>query len=230
MLGSPRLQIGRIRGKHGWRPTEPVDTSVESCNQCGENVQFCALAMTRSRAKREKMEDEKDKREEVAEPEAGKKQEETPRSRQEVRLQAWLAKMSHMLETGPGAKLLDQHYQPRSNLTLSKEEYLHIISHYFFFDRVLRFFCYAISVDIAKNHPTLVSWDVRKEAFISMLRTSQKIFPKGITSLSDSEVHDVKCMSLRLQSITAREIFDTKWLPVISLEDPLRFKLTRKGH
>ena len=37
-------------------------------------------------------------------------------------------------------------------------------------------------------------------------------------------------MSLRLQSEVARDIFDTKWLPVISHQDPIKFKLLRKAH
>ena len=44
------------------------------------------------------------------------------------------------------------------------------------------------------------------------------------------EVNDIKCMSLRLQSDTARTIFSTKYLPVISNEDPLVNKAMRRGH
>ena len=44
------------------------------------------------------------------------------------------------------------------------------------------------------------------------------------------EVNNIRCMSLRLQSDTARIIFGTKYLPFISNEDPLIHKAMRHGH
>jgi hypothetical protein len=37
--------------------SEPIDVTKDKCNQCGENVNLCALARTRSQANREEKED-----------------------------------------------------------------------------------------------------------------------------------------------------------------------------
>ena len=48
--------------------------------------------------------------------------------------------------------------------------------------------------------------------------------------MSDSEIQGVKTMSLRLQSHTARELYGTRFLPVLGSEDPLQYKVKRMGH
>ena len=56
--------------------------------------------------------------------------------------------------------------------------------------------------------------DTRKEGVALFRRSSQKSFKK----------------SLRLHCDTVRAIFGTRYLPVISNEDPLRYKAMRHGH
>ena len=72
--------------------------------------------------------------------------------------------------------------------------------------------------------------DTRMEGVALPLRSSQKWFKKNIESITDTEVNNTKCMLLRLHSDTARAIFGTRYFPVISNEDPLRYKVMRHGH
>ena len=48
--------------------------------------------------------------------------------------------------------------------------------------------------------------------------------------MTDSQLQGVKTMSLRLQSHTAREIYGTKFLPLLASNDSLRLKVIRWFH
>ena len=122
------------------------------------------------------------------------------------------------------------HYAPTSGLILDKKTYLHWLGHYFHLKQLIRACCFLVSCDIARKNTMKTGVDIRKEGFALLLRTSQKWFKKNLENLTDTEVTTKKCMSLRLQSDTARAIFDTKWLLVISHEDPLRHKVIMHGH
>jgi hypothetical protein len=95
--------------------SEPADVTKDTCNQCGETVNFCALARTRSQAKKEEKEEnpESDNNDET----------ETTESIGRKSLQTWLDKAKAVLETGPGYNLVDHHYTTISQLTLSKAVY-----------------------------------------------------------------------------------------------------------
>ena len=87
-----------------------------------------------------------------------------------------------------------------------------------------------VSMDFARNLPHAINWEVMKQGFLSLLRSSQALFAEGASKLSDSMVLGIKCMSLRLQCEMARNIFNTQFLPVIGSEDPIIVKLIRKAH
>ena len=72
--------------------------------------------------------------------------------------------------------------------------------------------------------------DYRKEAWGLILRSAQKHFSEGMEKISDSQIHDIKVMSLRLQSNTARSLYGTKYLPVLGADDLMRTQLLRKAH
>ena len=57
--------------------------------------------------------------------------------------------------------------------------------------------------------------DYRKEAWGLILRSAQKHFSEGIEKVSDTRIHGIKVMVLRLQSNTARDLYGTKYLPLI---------------
>ena len=63
-----------------------------------------------------------------------------------------------------------------------------------------------------------------------LVEKSQNLFVDGISKLSDSLVLGIKSMSLRLQCEMARNICNTKFLPVIGSEYPIIVKLIRKAH
>ena len=72
--------------------------------------------------------------------------------------------------------------------------------------------------------------DNRKEAWGLMLRSAQRHFSEGMAEISDTQVHGIKVMVLRLQSNTARDLYGTKYLPVIGGNDPMRTLLLRRAH
>ena len=209
--------------------SEPLDVTKDKCNQCGENVNLCALARTRSQANREEKEDAEANQLENPEVDDSDDTESTESTGRKS-LQNWLDKVKVILRTGPGDNLVDHHYAATSQLILNKTTYYHMLAHYFHFEQIFRVFCFMASVDIAKNHSSASGVNIRKEGMRVLLRTAQKNYPKGVKELSDADINQVKCMSLRLQSDTARRIFNTKWLPVISWNDPLKFKVMRHSH
>ena len=51
-------------------------------------------------------------------------------------------------------------------------------------------FCFMISMDCARNLPHVLNWDIKKEGFLCLLRTSQHLFVDGISKLSDSSARN----------------------------------------
>ena len=145
-------------------------------------------------------------------------------------MKRWLARVKASLEIGDGRNLLDRHYEPKSKLIVSREVYARIMEHCFLFRQVFRSFCFMVSMYFARNLPLAINWEVKKEGFLCLLRSSQALFAEGVSKLSDSMVLGIKCMSLRLQCEMARNIFNTQFLPVIGSEDPIIVKLIRNAH
>ena len=80
------------------------------------------------------------------------------------------------------------------------------------------------------HHMDSSNIDYRKEAWGLILRSAQKHFSEGTEKISDSQIHGIKVMSLRLQSNTARSLYGTKYLPVLGTDDPMKTQLIRKAH
>jgi hypothetical protein len=68
----------------------------------------------------------------------------------------------------------------------------------------------------------------RFEQLFRMMRNSQYHYPMlGKTS---TEINEVKCLQQRLDDSTAKNIFGSKFLPVLSKLDDFRFKFIRFAH
>ena len=103
----------------------------------------------------------------------------TPKDKQKVVLGRWLARAKASLETGDGSNLLDRHYEPKSKLIVGREVYTRIMEHCFMFRQVFRAFCFMVSMDFARNLPQAKNWEVKKEGFLCLLRSSQALFAEG---------------------------------------------------
>ena len=137
--------------------TEAPNVTNDSCNNCGEGINLCALA--RSQVKREKEEDLE--AEEIENEIKGEPDGDEPAGSK--RLKAWLEKAKMSLEVGQGNNLIDHHYSPIIELILEKETYLHWLSHYFHLNQIIRVCCFLVSCDIARNHSMATGIDTRKE-------------------------------------------------------------------
>ena len=71
-------------------------------------------------------------------------------------------------------------------------------------------------------------WQISKEAFTFILRNSQHHFP--VKKENVTTIHGIKCEGLRLDYSAAEQIFGCKYLPIISNQDDLRFKMVRFAH
>merc|ERR1711888_437089 len=76
----------------------------------------------------------------------------------------------------------------------------------------------------------MFNMNIKREAWGLILRSAQRHFNEGVAATSDGQIHGIKVMTLRLQSNTARELFGTKFLPVIGGNDPIRTQLLRSAH
>ena len=99
----------------------------------------------------------------------------TPKTKQKIALQRWLSRVNAFLKLGDGSNLLDKHYENKIGVILSKETYLAILSHCFLYEQVFRTICFIVSLDLARNKPHAMNWDIRKEGFMCLLRTSKKL-------------------------------------------------------
>ena len=71
---------------------------------------------------------------------------------------------------------------------------------------------------------------IKSEAFHLLLKTSQKYHSTDLSKLGDLDIHGIRCMSLRLHAWSAREIFNTNFLPVIDSGDEILMKFVRAKH
>ena len=71
---------------------------------------------------------------------------------------------------------------------------------------------------------------VRREAWATLIKTAQTHYPAGVSKLEEAVVHGIKVTNLRLASHTARELYGTKHLPILGVDDPIRTKFIRRAH
>ena len=126
--------------------------------------------------------------------------------------------------------MIDPNYQIKCDFIIDKKTYEKLLSHLFRLEQVFRTFAFMAERHRAKHMPSEQNFDVKKEAYHALLRTSQAHFSTDLGKLCDAEINGVKGMSLRLQMKHARAIFDAKMLPVIDSKDPLTFKFIRMKH
>jgi hypothetical protein len=145
-------------------------------------------------------------------------------------LTKWLGQVTHYLRIKNGDNLIDPNYSTKCEFILGKPTYMRLLNHMFKFEQLFRTFAFIMAIYQAKHLPLERDFDIKKEAFAALIRTSQTHFSSDLGKLSDIEVGKVQCMSLRLQMKHARGIFDAKMLPVIDSHDPLTIKLIRMKH
>ena len=126
---------------------------------------------------------------------------------------AWAKRVKGILHLGDNDNLLDHKYVMRLGLTLDKETYKRWTSKFFTMDSLMRAAAWLVCLH-TKGMDTF-NMDIKKEAWGLILRSAQRHFSEGITEISDTQIHGIKVMALRLQSYTARDLFGTKYLPVI---------------
>ena len=74
---------------------------------------------------------------------------------------------------------------------------------------------------------SLEQWNVPHEAFYTILKNSQCIFP---VKDFDETIFGLHVASLRVDDMLATEVFGSKFLPLISSEDDFKWKLIRFAH
>ena len=200
---------------------EPTDKCM-FCNQ----TEMCGLVLTRNRARREAEESELEQgdlvTEQIKSKQCGSEQEEV--------LQNWLKKINNHLQwTGPES-LIDKNYVVKCDLVIDRPSYLSILGKMFRLEQVLRTFAYLAAIHRARTIPHIQDFDIKKEAFYLLLRTSQAHFCSDLGKVGDVQVNGITCMSLRLQMQHARAIFGGNILPVIASCDPLTVKFIRYKH
>ena len=62
------------------------------------------------------------------------------------------------------------------------------------------------------------------------MNTSQEHFKEELCKFADVDLHGIKCMSLRLASKDAKEIFNANQLPSLDSRDDIVQKLIREYH
>ena len=136
-----------------------------------------------------------------------------------------------------GGCLIDSAYKCKSDLTLSKSEYDAALAKHYLLTQLLRFFGWLSALDIArkdkegkmtKDPDRINPIDLKKEAAGMLYRSSQKNW--GVKQISETTVHGIGCLKMRLDHRTGRNIFGTTNIPVINSKDPLSAKIIRNAH
>ena len=191
----------------------------ERCNVCREPYQHCAIVKTRARTKKEDDEDsmqvEELKQSTIAEVQ-----------RKYPLISAWGKRIKGALRIREGNNLLDHNYEAKLASTLSKETYTKWTSKFPNIEQLFR----AAALLACLSTKGKQGVDIKKEAWMLILRSSQKHFNQELRSYSDTVVRCIKVLELRLESSTARSLFGTKYIPVLGTDDPLRTQLMRRAH
>ena len=137
----------------------------------------------------------------------------------------WLDRVKGRLTLESEDNLLDPHYENETELILSRKTYLKWTGAFFSLIQMFRASCILAVCDLTRKGVDFNTVDIKKEGQGLLLRSAQTHFSKDINKMSDSLLQGVKTMSLRLQSHTAREIYGTRFLPLLGSDDPLRLKL-----
>merc|ERR1712055_115389 len=145
-------------------------------------------------------------------------------------VKAWAKRVKGILHLGTGNNLLDHHYETKLNLILDRKVYLRWINKFFTMESLLSAAAWLTCLWSSSLHMDTSAMDYKKEAWGLLLRSGQKYFSEGIEKISDSQICDIRVMSLRLQSNIARNLYGTKYLPVLGADDPMKTQLMRRAH
>ena len=187
-----------------------------SCQVCTE---FCGLVLTRKETKKKEKTQNK---EEVVKAK-------DPKTQQAKKLQQWWAWVRSSFTLGNGENLLNVNYVPQCKLVLSRKEYVSLKSKFFTLQKFFNVCCLLVARWKARELP-LHPICIKSEAFYLLLKTSQNYHSTDLSKLGDFDIHGIKCMSLRLHAWSAREIFNTNFLPVIESGDDILMKFVRAKH
>ena len=84
---------------------------------------------------------------------------------------------------------------------------------------------------LSKMNIKLTETMLEAEAWMVMIRTSQKLFPaKMRKGFPEKMVHSIRLVEFRLDPQKMLEHYNTKFLPILGKGDPLAIKLTRDSH
>ena len=101
---------------------------------------------------------------------------------------------------------------------------------FFTFKKLFDAFCILAARYFSKHFPDEKEFCITKEAFFILLNTSQEHYKEELRKLADVDLHGIKCMSLRLASKDAKEIFNANQLPTLDSKDDIVQKLIREYH
>ena len=102
--------------------------------------------------------------------------------------------------------------------------------------QLLRFFGWLSALDISRkiekgevmSEPVEIDpIDLKREAAGMLFRSSQKSL--GVKGISETLVHGIGCLKIRLDQRTAKNIFGTINIPVINSKETLTAKIIRKA-
>ena len=106
---------------------------------------------------------------------------------------------------------------------MTKDEYLWMVAHYFRIEQLFR-----IIQEWFGSNKGNDTWDINKEAFATLLQNSHQHYP--VLTKTSTEINRLKCLQLRLDNSTAKRIYRSNLIPVVSKFDDLRYKFIRFAH
>ena len=152
-------------------------------------------------------------------------------------MKTWNLSVKRKFQINNGECLIDPNYKYKSNLILDKDEYNTALSKHYLLSQLLRFLGWLSALDIAKkikkgeitnDSEGFNPIDLKKEAAGILFMSSQKFWK--IKENPGTNVQGVECFKLRLVHRTAKSIFGTDNIPMVSQKDPLTAKIIRNAH
>ena len=87
-------------------------------------------------------------------------------------------------------------------------------AHFFRFEQLFRMMKWRIIREWLGSSHGNDYWNVEKEAFVTLLRNSQYHYP--VLGKTSTEINGVKCLQLRLDDSSAKNIFGSPFILVLS--------------
>ena len=138
-----------------------------------------------------------------------------------------------MSSSEPGTFSVNIDYKYKLNNILHKEIYLTVVGRKVHLEDslALLYWILRFCLKLKKDYRSVKMEDVPREMWRILISSAQTLYPPKMTKLFNAtKEQNIWVSNFRLTNETAKQLYGTKYVPILNQHDPLSWKLARTAH